>query len=121
LGSFALVFHWRRLQEVWQCPKENTNFAYSGNLRLTPLPGLSLGASLLMNSVEREHLLSDDSINSKYQEQMLADAMIKAVFGPVDVMVEYLYKDIKHSQTLEAEDYSASGIMFFPTLNLSRL
>jgi hypothetical protein len=121
LGSYALgIYNGEGYKKFGSALKDNTNFAYSGNLRLTPLPGLSLGASLLMNSVEREHLLSDDSINSKYQEQMLADAMIKAVFGPVDVMVEYLYKDIKHSQTLEAEDYSASGIMIFPTLNLSR-
>ncbi|HPI26155.1 MAG TPA: hypothetical protein PLO57_06800 [Candidatus Cloacimonadota bacterium] len=48
----------------------------------------------------------------------LADALVRYVMGPMDVMAEYLVKDVKYSDSFTASDYTASGIMIFPTLNL---
>jgi hypothetical protein len=122
MGSYALgIYNGEGYKKFGSALKDNTAFGYLANVRLTPLPGISLGGSVMMNSVERENLLSDDSINPKYQEQMLADALVRAVYGPVDVMVEYLMKDVKHSETLDAADYTSSGIMIFPTLNLKNM
>lgn len=98
--------------------KDNAAVAYLANLRLTPIPGISVGGSVMMNTVERENLLADDTINPKYEEQMLMDGVARIAYGPVDIWAEYLMKDIKYSDTLSASDYSANGLMIFPTLNL---
>lgn len=122
MGSYALgIYNGEGYKKTGAALKDNTDFAYLANLRLTPISGLSLGGSFMANTTERENLLTDNSLNPKYEQQMLADALVRYVMGPMDVMAEYLVKDVKYSDSFTASDYTASGIMIFPTLNLKNL
>jgi hypothetical protein len=119
IGSYALgIYNGEGYKKYGTALKDNTDYAYLANLRLTPISGLSLGGSFMVNSAERENLLSDDSLNPKYEQQMLTDALVRYVIGPLDMMAEYLIKDVKHADSFAASDYTASGVMIFPTLNL---
>ncbi|MDP3114994.1 MAG: hypothetical protein Q8M98_09485 [Candidatus Cloacimonadaceae bacterium] len=100
--------------------KDNTRMEYLANLRLTPIPGITIGGSYMTNSVEREKKLSDNSAVATYQEQALMDGVLRLAYGPVDVWAEYISKDMKFPND-PAKDYAANGFMLMPILNLYSL
>lgn len=101
--------------------KDNIDPAFLANLRLTPIAGLTLGGSVMTNGSERMLKLADATQNSAYNTQLLADGILRAVFGPLDVWAEYLYKDVSHAPAFSAKDYSATCLSVFPTLKLKSL
>lgn len=99
--------------------KDNTDMSYLANVRLTPIPGVSLGGSFMTNSVEREKKLADGTVNSSYNEQTLLDGVLRLAYGPVDLWAEYLSKDVKYHSDFSSKDYSANAIMVMPIVSLT--
>lgn len=97
--------------------KDNTDFAYLANLRLTPLPGVTVGGSYMYNTVEREHKLTDGTVNNAYNKQNLIDGVVRLAYGPVQVWGEYIMKDVKYHADFSSKDYTANGIMVMPVLS----
>jgi hypothetical protein len=53
--------------------KDNIEPAFVGNLRITPVSGIMVGGSIMINSNERKKLLTDNTINPVYSQQLLDD------------------------------------------------
>ncbi|MDZ4121632.1 MAG: hypothetical protein U1C33_04385, partial [Candidatus Cloacimonadaceae bacterium] len=69
LGEYAVgIYNGEGYKVFGKNLKDNTDFAYLANLRLTPIAGVTVGGSYMLTTVEREKKLSDNSINSSYQE-----------------------------------------------------
>lgn len=99
--------------------KDNTSFEYLANLRLTPIIGLTLGGSYMTNSVEREKALATDAPVAAYQKQTLMDGLARFAYGPVDVMAEYIIKDVEYPNVAKgSKDYKATGLSIIPVINL---
>lgn len=119
MGEYAVgIYNGEGYKKFGKNLKDNTDFAYLANLRLTPIPGVTVGGSVMMNTVEREKTLATNAVNNSYQEQTLIDGLVRLAYGPVDCWVEYISKDVKHTSSNSAKDYTATGLMVFPTLNL---
>ncbi len=101
--------------------KDNVDPAFLANLRLTPLPGLTIGGSVMTNGSERKIKLADASDNSSYNTQLLLDGVLRAAYGPVDIWVEYISKDVKYAELFSSKDYTATALTVFPTLKLNKL
>ena len=99
--------------------KDNTDFAYLANLRLTPIAGVTVGGSFMNSTVEREKKMSDNSINDKYQDHTLLSGLARLAYGPLDLWAEYLSKDVKYHSDFSSKDYTATGIMIMPIVSLS--
>lgn len=121
-GEYALgLYNGEGYKKYGSNLKDNTQFAYLANIRMIPFAGLTLGGSVLLNSVERENLLSDDSVNPKYQDQLMLDGLAHYINGPIDICLEYLSKKVDHASSYSADDYQAWGIMIFPKLSLKNI
>lgn len=101
--------------------KDNIDPAFLANLRLTPIAGLTLGGSVMTNGSERQFKLADATENSSYNTQLLADGLLRAAFGPLDIWAEYLYKDVTYAPAFSAKNYAANCLSVFPTLKLKSL
>ncbi len=101
--------------------KDNIDPAFLANLRLMPLPGLTLGGSLMTNGSERRIKLADASANSSYNTQLLLDALLRAAFGPVDVWAEYMSKEVSFADAFSAKNYTATALSVVPCLKLNSL
>lgn len=121
-GEYAVgIYNGEGYKKFGKNLKDNTSFAYLANLRLTPVPGITIGGSFMTNSVEREELLATNAVNDKYQDQTLIDGLARFAYGPLDLWAEYLIKDVKHADNFSSKDYSAKGLMIMPCLNLQNL
>jgi len=117
-GEYAVgVYNGEGYKKVGASLKDNTEFAYLGNLRLTPIAGVTLGGSYMTNTVGRKKALVGDAKNAAFEEQSLMDGLARLAYGPVDVWVEYISKDVKYPNTTN-KDYTAKGMMIMPTLSL---
>jgi hypothetical protein len=97
----------------------NISPEFLANIRLIPIAGVTLGGSFMTNSVDQDTCVVDAS---KYQKQMLMDGMARLAYGPVDVWMEYIYKDVEYPNVADgSRDYTASGIMVMPILSLRSL
>lgn len=119
MGEYAFgIYNGEGYKKFGKNLKDNTKFSYLANLRLTPVPGITIGGSYMSNSVEREKSLTTNAVNDKYQDQTLIDALARFAYGPVDLWAEYLIKDVKHADAFASKDYSAKGLMIMPSINL---
>ncbi|HPV15254.1 MAG TPA: hypothetical protein PL126_06355 [Candidatus Cloacimonadota bacterium] len=97
----------------------NISPEFLANIRLVPIAGVTLGGSFMTNSVDQDTCVVDAS---KYQKQMLMDGMARLAYGPVDVWMEYIYKDVEYPNIADgSRDYTANGIMVMPILSLRSL
>jgi hypothetical protein len=88
---------------------------FLGNIRLIPIAGVTLGGSFMTNSVG-----ADD--DPTYQKQVLMDGMARLAYGPIDVLGEFIYKDVEYPNVAGGvDDYTATGFMVMPTLSLRSL
>ncbi len=119
-GTYALgIYNGEGYKKYGDNLKDNVRAEYLANLRIIPVAGVTLGASMMTNSVEREKAIATDVAVPGYQEQLLMDALARFVYGPADILVEYLYKDVEYSNVAGGGmDYSARGISIIPVLNL---
>ncbi len=121
-GEYALgIYNGEGYKNYGANLKDNIDPSFLANLRLTPFAGLTLGGSVMTNGNERHFKLADATENSAYNTQMLADGIVRAAFGPLDIWAEYLYKDVTHAPAFSAKDYSATCLSVFPTLKLKSL
>lgn len=121
LGNYAFGLYNGEGYKKWGANlKDNITTEFLGNLRLTPITGLTLGGSFMTNSVERDELLADGTANPKYQQQMLLDGNARFVYGPVNVVAEFISKDVSYPND-SAKDYTATGISVIPVVNLYKL
>lgn len=117
-GEYAAgIYNGEGYKKVGSSLKDNTEFAYLANLRVTPFPGITLGGSYMMNSVEADTKLAGDALNSSYQEQNLMDGIARLAYGPVDVWAEYISKDVTYPNAT-GKDYTANCIMVMPIVSL---
>ncbi|MBW6513222.1 MAG: hypothetical protein K0B87_00480 [Candidatus Syntrophosphaera sp.] len=100
--------------------KDNIDPALLANLRLTPLAGITIGGSIMANSSERDQLLADATDNANRNTQMLLDGLLRAAYGPVDLWVEYLSKDVSYPHD-SGKDHTANALMVMPSLNLKKI
>ncbi len=121
-GEYALgVYNGEGYKKVASSLKENTDFAYLANLRLTPLPGITLGGSFMSNSAGREKTLDGDALNASYEKQQLLDGLVRLAYGPVDVWSEYISKKVEYSNETSAaktKKFTATGISIIPIISL---
>ncbi|MBN2018476.1 MAG: hypothetical protein JW794_10170 [Candidatus Cloacimonetes bacterium] len=83
--------------------------AFTGNVRVTPLPGITVGGSaIIANKVG----------TSEPYDKMTAYAGVgRFVFGPIDIWAEYLMKNYTEESKTSCETKSA-GFMVMPILKL---
>lgn len=121
-GEYALgVYNGEGYKKVATSLKENTDFAYLANLRLTPLPGITLGGSYMNNTVGRAKALDGDGLNSSYEKQQLMDGLIRLAYGPLDVWGEYITKKVEFPNETSAsktKEYTAIGLSIVPIISL---
>ena len=121
-GEYALgVYNGEGYKNVGANLKDNIDPSFLANLRLTPLPGITLGGSFMTNGSERKIKLADATANSSYNTQMLLDGLARVAYGPVDVWVEYMSKDVTYADAFSSKDYTATSLTIFPTLKLRNL
>ncbi len=102
--------------------KDNTSMEFLANVRVVPIAGVTLGASFMTNSVEREKALADDAPVAGYQTQNLIDGMARLAYGPVNVWVEYISKSEEYPNVSDgSKDYTANGIMIMPVVSLHKI
>ena len=94
--------------------KVNITPEFLGNVRIVPIAGLTLGGSFMTNSIG-----ADDA--PTYEKQMLMDGVARLAYGPVDVWMEYIYKDVEFPNDPAVDDYTANGFMVMPILSLRSL
>lgn len=95
--------------------KDSTSPAYLANVRITPLAGVTLGASYMANSVGRDEALNG-AANAAYEEQQLLDGVLRLAYGPVDMWTEFISKSVDYPNA--NSDFTLSGLSIFPTLSL---
>ncbi len=121
-GEYALgVYNGEGYKKVATSLKENIDFAYLANLRLTPLPGITLGGSYMNNTVGRAKALDGDGLNSSYEKQQLMDGLIRLAYGPLDVWGEYITKKVEFPNETSAsktKEYTAIGLSIVPIISL---
>jgi len=78
----------------------NTKPAYVANLRLIPVPGITVGASILR----------EQSGQSPYQKRLLIAAMGRIARGTIDTWLEYLH--------CEKGEVKSRGFMIMPIVNI---
>ena len=121
-GEYQLgIYNGEGYKKIGANLKENTDFAYLGNLRVTPITGFTIGGSYMINTVERDKKLDGEIINSSYEEQKLTDIYTRLAYGPVDLTGEYIIKDVDFPNVKDinkTQAYTATGISIFPCLNL---
>jgi len=120
MGEYALgVYNGEGYKKFGTNLKDNTRFEYLANLRLTPIPGVTLGGSVMTNSAERETALATDLPVSGYNTQMLMDGVARLAYGPVDLWAEYIIKDVEYPNVADgSKDYKANGLMVMPIIKL---
>lgn len=122
LGEYAVgVYNGEGYKKVGSNLKENTDFAYLANLRLTPIPGLTVGGSYMSNTVGRDKALDGDVLNSSYEEQSLMDGVLRLAYGPVDIWAEYISKQVEYpnqTSSTKTKEYTATGLSIFPCVSL---
>jgi hypothetical protein len=121
-GEYAVgVYNGEGYKKVGSNLKDNTDFAYLANMRVTPITGITLGGSYMSNSVGRDEALDGNVANTSYEKQKLMDGVVRLAWGPVDVWTEYISKNVKYpNQTSSAKtkEYTATGITVFPCISL---
>ncbi|MDD4309114.1 MAG: hypothetical protein PHO32_01925 [Candidatus Cloacimonetes bacterium] len=121
-GEYAFgVYNGEGYKKVGASLKENTSFAYLANLRLNPIPGVTVGGSYMTNTVGRDKALDGEAVNKAYEEQALMDAVVRLAYGPADVWAEYISKDVTYPEetsSSKTQEYTATGISIFPTISL---
>ncbi len=119
-GEYAIgAYNGEGYKKVGASLSDNISPAYLMNLRLTPITGVTVGGSYMSNTVGREKALKGDVLNKKYEEQALLDGILRLAYGPADLWVEYISKDVKYKND-SAKDYKATGMMIMPTLSLAK-
>ena len=117
-GEYAFgVYNGEGYKKFGKNLKDNTDFAYLGNLRLTPIAGVTIGGSYMTTTVETEKKLDGEALITTYEEQALMAGVARLAYGPVDVWAEYLSKDVKLPND-SSKDYTATGIMIMPIVKL---
>jgi hypothetical protein len=120
-GEYALgIYNGEGYKSYGANLKDNINPSLLVNLRLTPIQGLTLGGSVMTNSSERNPLLSNNSPNPNYNDQLLFDGLLRLAYGPVDIWIEYINKDVKYAKDFSHKDYTANCLSVFPTLKMAK-
>lgn len=119
-GEYAVgVYNGEGYKKVGSALSDNTDFAYLANLRVIPVSGITLGGSLMIDSVKREKALADDAPVAAYEEQMLLDGVVRLNYGFVDVWGEYISKQRSFPND-NSKDYTANGFMIMPIISLQQ-
>lgn len=123
VGEYAVgVYNGEGYKKVGASLSDNTELAYLGNLRMTPISGITIGGSYMHNSVGRKKALSGDAANAAYEQDNLVDGLIRLNYGPVDFWGEYISKDMKFPNVSNgSKDWKSKGYMLFPTISLKQL
>lgn len=115
-GEYQLgLYNGEGYKKVGASLKDNTSPAYLANVRITPLAGVTLGGSYMMNNVGRDEALNG-AVNASYEEQQLLDGVLRLAYGPVDVWTEYMSKAVDYPNA--NNEFTLSGLSIFPTLSL---
>lgn len=124
-GEYAFgIYNGEGYKKVGASLSDNTDYAYLANLRLTPISGVTIGGSYMSNTVLRDKALAGDAVNSKYEEQGLMDGVGRLAYGPVDLWLEYISKNVKlpnNTSATTSDDFTATGLMIMPIISLNTL
>ena len=101
--------------------KDNIEPAFVGNLRITPVSGIMVGGSIMINSNERKKLLTDNTINPKFNQQLLLDGLGSITYGPINLCLEYISKKVMHADEFSSNDYTANFLSVISTIKLQKL
>ncbi len=124
-GEYAIgAYNGEGYKKVASGLKDNIDFAYLANLRLTPIPGVTLGGSYMSNTVGREKALDGEALNASYEEQQLMNGLLRLAYGPVDIWGEYISKNVKfpnETSSNKTKEYTATGMSIIPIISLKDL
>ncbi len=121
-GEYALgVYNGEGYKNFGANLKDNIDPAFLANLRLTPIPGVTIGGTVMTNGSERKIKLADATANSSYNTQLLLDGVARAAFGPVDVWAEYMSKEVTYANAYSSKNYTATSLSVIPCLKLKSL
>lgn len=90
----------------------NKNPAFLANLRVIPIPGITIGGSFLY---EQSGLL--DEKKTEYDQRLLYAGMSRIAFGFLDIWLEYLMADRGPKDNIT----KSAGFMVMPILSLKKL
>ncbi len=123
LGEYAIgIYNGEGYKVFGSNFKDNNTMEFLGNIRITPITGVTIGGSFMTNSVEREKALADDTPVAGYQTQNLMDGMARLAFGPLNLWVEYISKAVEYPNVSDgSKDYTANGIMIMPVVSLHKI
>ena len=123
-GEYAVgIYNGEGYKKVGANLKDNIDFAYLGNLRITPITGLTVGGSYMYNTVGRDKNLNGGANNPAYEKQQLMDALIRLAYGPVDLNCEYIVKNVDFPNITDSnktQEYTATGISIYPYISLKK-
>lgn len=97
----------------------NTDMAYAANLRITPITGITVGGSYMLNSVNTDK--PDGVANVARENQNLMSGVGRVVYGPVDFWANYVSKKVEYPNNSTKEDVTSSGFSLMPIISLQDL
>ncbi|NLA44958.1 MAG: hypothetical protein GX869_04870 [Candidatus Cloacimonetes bacterium] len=75
----------------------------------------------MINSNERKKLLTDNTINPKFNQQLLLDGLGSITYGPINLCLEYISKKVMHADEFSSNDYTANFLSVISTIKLQKL
>jgi len=97
----------------------NKDMNINANLRLTPIPGVTVGGSYMMQTKNDDEI--DGEKNPDRQENTLIAGMSKLVYGHASLLTQYLMKTVSLPNVDDAEDVTTSVISLMPAYKLNNI
>ncbi|MDD5529218.1 MAG: hypothetical protein PHX21_04235 [bacterium] len=94
----------------------NVNPAGVANIRLIPLPGVSIGGSLIY---EQSDTLTPT--NKDWNKRVCSAGVGRLAYGPIDIWLEYLTKQYFRYYTTKEDTLTSYGLMIMPIIKLKSL
>ena len=91
----------------------NINPAYVANLRVIPIPGITIGGSLLY---EKSGFIG--TLKLDFDKRLLYAGVLKIAYRPLDIQFEYLYSE---KEPYDKDPKKSSGFMVMPIFRLREL
>ena len=94
----------------------NKDMNFVGNIRVTPIPGITVGGSYMMKTKNDKDEIDDGGALIREDAQMIA-GVTKLAFGPFSLLGQYLIKTVSYEADLE--DVTETVISLMPVFKVS--
>lgn len=116
LGSYAVnVYNGEGYKKTGSDINKDMNI--NANLRITPIPGVTVGGSYMMQTKNDDEI--DGEKNPDRQENSLIAGVGKFAYGPASILAQYLMKTASLPNVDDAEDVNTSVISIMPVFKVN--